>query len=136
MSPKVLITVTIALNILHGIGIMFGAKEAAAMGVPNITPEALNMGAGAYEIAAFFNFFIAATLIPARSLGAVALRALSKGVAVGYVCLTGGIIYHMFSLIPGQAPPAPAGVIFGAITAWALYIAFATKDAETSKLGE
>lgn len=135
MSPKALLTVTIVLNILHGVGIMFGAKEAAAIGVPNITPEALNMGAGAYEIAAFFNFFIAATLIPARGLNAIALRALSKGVATGYVCLTAGIIYHMFSLIPGQAPPPPAAAIFGAITAWALYVAFATQDDEPSHQG-
>ena len=128
MSPKVLITATIVINILHGVGIMFGAKEAAAIGVPNISPEALNMGAGAYEIAAFFNFFIAATLFPARGLDARALRALSKGVAVGYVCLTAGIIYHMFTLIPGQAPPVAAAIVFGAITCWALYVAFVTRD--------
>ena len=128
MSPKVLITVTIVINILHGVGLMLGAKEAAAMGVPDITPEALNMGAGAYEIAAFFNFFIAAILIPARKLDQAALRAISKGCAIGFVFLTAGIVYHMFTLIPGQAPPAPAAGIFGAVTAWALYVAFGTKD--------
>ena len=132
MTPKVLLWVTIVINALHGVGLMLGAKEAAAVGVPNITPEALNMGAGAYEIAAFFNFFLASVLIAARNFDAPALRTLSKGIAVGFVFLLAGVIYHMFTLIPGQAPPMPAGIIFGAITSWALYVAFGTKDPEVA----
>ena len=130
MTPKILLTATTVLMVLHGVGLLFGAEEAAKAGLPDLSADALNMGKGAYEISAFFNLFLAAVLVSVRGLGTTALRALSKGIAVGYVVLLAGIIYHIFSLIPGQAPPAAAGGIFGAITAWALYIAFATKDVE------
>ena len=42
--------------------------------------------------------------------------------------MTAGVIYHIFSLIEGQAPPAPMAVIFGLIALWALYVAFGTTD--------
>ena len=130
MTPKILLTATTVLMVLHGVGLLLGAEEAAKAGLPDLSADALNMGKGAYEISAFFNLFLAAVLVSVRGLGTTALRALSKGIAVGYVVLLAGIIYHIFTLIPGQAPPAAAGGIFGAITGWALYVAFATKDAE------
>ena len=129
MKPKTLSTVTIVLMVLHGAGLMFGAEEAAKMGIEKISDDALNMGKGAYEIAAFFNFFLASVLIAARNVDAAAMRAISKGIAVGYVLLLAGIVYHIQSLIPGQAPPAAAAGIFGVVAAWALYVAFGTKDA-------
>ena len=128
MTPKTLLIVTTVLMVLHGVGLMFGGEEAAKMGVTDLSADALNMGKGAYEIAAFFNFFLAAVLVSARNLGTVALRSISKGIAIGYVFLLAGIVYHMFSLIPGQAPPAAAGGVFGALTLWALFVAFGTKD--------
>ena len=130
MKPKTLVTATLVLMALHGLGLLFGAGEAAKMGLPDITPDALNMGKGAYEIAAFFNLFLAAVLFQARKLDATAIRTLSKGIAIGYVVLTAGVVYHIFSLIPGQAPPGAMGGVFGAISLWALYVAFGTKDAE------
>lgn len=128
MSPKTLLNVTIGLMLLHGLGLIFGASDAAKMGIENISADALNMGKGAYEIAAFFNLFLVAVLVSARKLEATALRSLSKGIAIGYVVLTAGVIYHIFTLIPGQAPPAAAGGIFGAIAAWAVVVAFVAKD--------
>ena len=128
MTPKTLISVTIVLMTLHGLGLVFGAEEAAKMGIENIDADALNMGRGAYEIAAMFNFVLVAVLVPARQLDSGAMRALSKGLAIGYVILFAGVIYHIFTLIPGQAPPGVAGGIFGAIALWALYVAFVTKD--------
>lgn len=132
MKPKTLLTVTTVLMVLHGLGLMFGAEEAAQMGVEDLSADALNMGKGAYEIAAFFNFFLAAVLISARQLEAAALRSLSKGTAVGYVIVLAGVVYHHLTLIDGQAPPIAAAGIFGALAAWALYVAFGTKDAEVA----
>ena len=129
MTPKTLIIVTTVLMVLHGVGLFFGAEDAAKMGLPNLGADELNMGKGAYEIGAFFNLFLAAVLVPAIKLDAATQRALSRGIAVGYVILLAGIVYHIFTLIPGQAPPAPAGGVFGLIAAWALYVAFGTKDA-------
>ena len=128
MKPSILLTITTVLMILHGLGLLFGAEGAAKMGIENISSDALNMGKGAYEICAFFNLFLAAVLVSARKLETAALRALSKGIAVGYVVLFAGVVYHIFTLIPGQAPPPFAGGIFGAIALWALYVAFGTKD--------
>ena len=128
MKPKILLMVTIVLMTLHGVGLLFGAEEAAKMGIADISSDALNMGKGAYELAALFNLFLAAVLVSARKLETAALRALSKGIAVGYVVLFAGVVYHIFTLIPGQAPPAVMGGVFGAIALWALYVAFGTKD--------
>ena len=86
------------------------------------------MGQGAYELAAMFNFFLVAVLVPARGLDRISMRAISRGIAVGYVLLFLGVIYHIVTLIPGQAPPVAAAGIFGAIAAWALYVAFGTTD--------
>ena len=113
---------------LHGLGIFLGAEDAARMGLPDIGADELNMGKGAYEIAGMFNFFLVAILVQALRLNRAAQRALSKGIAVGYVLLLAGVVYHIFTLIPGQAPPPAAGGIFGLIAAWSLYVAFATKD--------
>ena len=128
MKPKTLIMVTLLLMALHGLGLFLGAEDAAKMGLPDIGADELNMGKGAYEIGAMFNFFLVAVLFPALRLDTAAQRALSRGIAAGYVVLTVGVVYHIFTLIPGQAPPAAAGGIFGLITAWALYVAFGTKD--------
>ena len=128
MTPKALMNVTIALMVIHGLGLMVGAGEAAKMGIESISDDALNMGKGAYEIAAFFNFFLAAVLISARKVDIAAMRAISKGIAVGYGFLVVAVAYHMQTLIPGQAPPAPALAIVGGLAAWALYVAFGTKD--------
>lgn len=128
MKPKILLMVTIVLMTLHGVGLLFGAEEAAKVGIADISSDALNMGKGAYEISALFNLFLAAVLVSARKLETAALRALSKGIAVGYVVLFAGVVYHIFTLIPGQAPPAVMGGVFGAIALWALYVAFGTKD--------
>ena len=67
------------------------------------------MGKGAYEIGAMFNFFLVAILVQALRLDTAAQRALSKGIAAGYVVLSAGVIYHIFTLIPGQAPPCRGG---------------------------
>ena len=128
MTPKTLLMVTTILMILHGLGLLLGAEDAAKMGIDDLSADALNMGKGAYEISAFFNLFLAAVLISIRKLDTAALRAVSKGIAVGYVVLLAGIIYHIFTLIPGQAPPAAAGGVFGVITLWSLYVAFGTTD--------
>ena len=128
MKPKTLIMVTTLLMTLHGLGLFLGAEEAAKMGLPDIGADELNMGKGAYEIGAMFNFFLVAVLVQALRLDTAAQRALSKGIAAGYVVLSAGVVYHIFTLIPGQAPPPAAGGIFGLITAWALYVAFGTKD--------
>jgi len=128
VTPKTLIIVTTVIMSLHGLGLFFGAEDAAKMGLPDIGLDELNMGKGAYEISAFFNVFLAAVLVQAVKLDTAAQRVLSKGIAIGYVILLAGVVYHIFTLIPGQAPPAPAGGVFGVIAAWALYVAFGTKD--------
>ena len=62
MKPKTLIMVTLLLMALHGLGLFLGAEDAAKMGLPDIGADELNMGKGAYEIGAMFNFFLVAVL--------------------------------------------------------------------------
>ena len=107
MKPKTLILVTTLLMTLHGLGLFLGAEEAAKMGLPDIGADELNMGKGAYEIGAMFNFFLVAILVQALRLDTAAQRALSKGIAAGYVVLSAGVIYHIFTLIP--LVPLPRG---------------------------
>jgi hypothetical protein len=128
MNPKALLLITTFIMVLHGLAILFGAGSAAQMGVENISDDALNMGKGAYEIAGFFNLFLAAVLVSARKLDIAGLRALSRGIAIGWVFLFAGVLYHIATLIPGQAPPTAMGGVFGLVAAWAVYVAFGTKD--------
>lgn len=131
MKPKILLTVTTVIMTLHALGLFFGASGAAQMGFGEtnpLSPDALNMGQGAYELAGVVNLFLAVVLISARKFEGEALRSIAKGIAVGWVLMTATVVYHVNSLIEGQAPPTPAIGIFGVITAWALYVAFGTKD--------
>ena len=84
------------------------------------------MGAGSYEIAAFFNVFLMVVRVAERELGVGAIGRTSKGTAVGCIFLSGGSVYQMFTLIPGQAAPV-AGIVFGVITLRVLDVAFGTK---------
>ena len=68
MKPKTLIMVTLLLMALHGLGLFLGAEDAAKMWLPDIGADELNMGKGAYEIGAMFNFFLVAVLFPALRL--------------------------------------------------------------------
>ena len=95
MTPKTVITVTIVLMTLHGLGLALGAEEAAKLGIENISAAALNMGQGAFEVVAMFNFFLVAVLVPARQLDTGAMRTLSRGIAIGYLILFAGVIYHI-----------------------------------------
>ena len=132
MTPKILFTATGILFLLHGIGFFLGASDIAAMGVPELSPEALNMAVGAHEIVAMFNIFLAFVLLAARNLEPDAAKKIAQGTALGYIVLFAGVLYHMGSLIPEQAPPPMAGVIFGALTLWACYIAFGKKEASAA----
>ena len=130
MKPKILLTVTTVIMTLHALGLFLGASSAAQLGFENIplSPEALNMGQGAYELAGVVNLFLAAVLISARKFEGEALRSIAKAIAVGWVMMAALVVYHVNTLIEGQAPPTPAIGIFGVIAAWALYVAFGTKD--------
>ena len=130
MKPKVLLIVTTVLMLLHGLGMFLGASDAAQMGLPDLSADELNMATGAFEIAGMFNIFLASVLISIRNSGAAALRSASKGIAVGYVLLSAGVVYHMLTLIPAQQPPLPVAIVFGLIALWALYVAFGTTDGE------
>ena len=93
--------VTLLLMALHGLDSSWVRKTPRRWG-PRHGADELNMGKGAYEIGAMFNFFLVAVLFPALRLDTAAQRALSR--ASPLAVLTVGVVYHIFTLIPGQAP--------------------------------
>ena len=133
MTPKVVITVAAVFNAIHGIAFVLTAGEMAKMGVPNISEDAFINGKGALEIAAMFNLFLASVLFFARSIDASSARKVAQGTGVGFILLFIGVVYHMMTLLPEQAPTMGAAVAFGLVTLWANYVAFIKKDEPTAQ---
>ena len=56
MTPKIVLTTTGIIMILHGLFFFFGADEMARSGVPDISEKALRVGIGLAEIVAITSF--------------------------------------------------------------------------------
>ena len=128
MTPKIVLTTSAVIFLLHGIGFFLGAEEIAKLGAGEISELALKVGKGNNEIVAMFNLFGAFLMFAARGLDIPAARTVTKGAAVGYMVLFVGLIYHMQTLVPVQKPPLVAAIIFALITGWASYVAWGVKD--------
>ena len=133
MTPKIVLTTSAVIFLLHGIGFFLGAEEIAKLGAGEISDLALKVGKGNNEIVAMFNLFGAFLMFAARGLDVPAARTVTKGAAAGYLVLLVGLIYHMQTLVPLQKPPLVAAIIFGLITAWTGYVAWGIKDEGSSE---
>ncbi len=137
MSPKIVLTTTGIIMILHGLLFFFGADEMARSGVPDISEKALRVGIGLAEIVAITSFFLGIVLISSRDIEISSAKKVLTGTGIGYLFLIAGVIKHVidFQDIPEQAPPIPMLVIIVLLAVWSFYVSLIKKHSiEENKL--
>ncbi len=129
MTPKIVLTTTGIIMILHGLLFFFGADEMARSGVPDISEKALRVGIGLAEIVAFASVFLGIVLIFSRDIEISSAKKVLTGTGVGYLFLIAGVIKHVidFQDIPEQAPPIPMLVIIVLLAVWSFYVSLIKK---------
>ena len=98
MTPKIVLTTTGIIMLLHGLLFFFGAEDMARTGVPDISEKALRMGIGLSEIVAIVSVFLGIVLIFSRDIDTHSAKKVLTGTGIGLLVLTAGIIYHMITL--------------------------------------
>ena len=68
MTPKIVLTTTGIIMLLHGLLFFFGAEDMARIGMPDISEKALRMGIGLAEIVAIASVFLGIVLIFSRDI--------------------------------------------------------------------
>ena len=129
MTPKIVLTTTGIIMLLHGILFFFGADEMVRSGVPDISEKALRVGIGLAEIVAITSFFLGIVLIFSRDIKISSAKKVLTGTGIGYLFLIAGVIKHVidFQDIPEQAPPIPMLVIIVLLAVWSFYVSLIKK---------
>ena len=129
MTPKIVLTTTGIIMLLHGILFFFGADEMARSGVPDIGEKALRVGIGLAEIVAITSVFLGMVLIFSRDIEISSAKKVLTGSGIGYLLLIAGVIKHVidFQDIPEQAPPIPMLVIIVLLAVWSFYVSLIKK---------
>ena len=110
MTPKIVLTTTGIMMLLHGLLFFFGAEDMARTGVPDISEKALRVDIGLAEIVAIVSVFLGIVLIFSRDIEISSAKKVLTGTGVGYLFLIVGVVKHMidFQDIPENAPPIPS----------------------------
>ena len=95
MTPKIVLTTTGIIMLLHGILFFFGADEMARSGVPDIGEKALRVGIGLAEIVAITSVFLGMVLIFSRDIEISSAKKVLTGTGIGYLFLIAGVIKHV-----------------------------------------
>ena len=129
MTPKIVLTTTGIIMLLHGLLFLFGAEDMARTGVPDISEKALRVGIGLAEIVAIVSVFLGIVLIFSRDIEISSAKKVLTGTGIGYLFLIAGVIKHVidFQDIPEQAPPIPMLVIIVLLAVWSFYVSLIKK---------
>ena len=125
MNPKIVFTVIAILNIIHGLLLLFGAESMYMEMAPDLSQEAMTLGATELEICSAFNFFLAIVLFSCRSLKFPEAKNILIGTGIGFFCLVGLAFKHTYAYpeYPALRPPAVMIVIFAIIALWPILTA-------------
>ena len=134
MTPKIVLTTTGIMMLLHGLLFFFGAEDMARTGVPDISEKALRVGIGLAEIVAIVSVFLGIVLIFSRDIEISSAKKVLTGTGIGYLFLIAGVVKHMidFQDIPENAPPIPMLVFIVLLAVWSFYVALVKKDSSTT----
>ena len=129
MTPKIVLTTTGIIMIIHGLLFFFGADDMARSGVPDISEKALRVGIGLAEIVAITSVFLGIVLIFSRDIEISSAKKVLTGTGIGYLFLIAEVIKHVidFQDIPEQAPPIPMLVIIVLLAVWSFYVSLIKK---------
>ena len=130
MTPKIVLTTTGIIMLLHGLLFFFGAEDMARTGVPDISEKALRVGIGLAEIVAIVSVFLGIVLIFSRDIEISSAKIVLTGTGIGYLFLIAGVVKHMidFQDIPENAPPIPMLVFTVLLAVWSFYVALVKKN--------
>ena len=105
MTPKIVLTTTGIIVLLHGLLFFFGTEDMARIGIPDISEKALRMGIGLAEIVAIASVFLGIVLIFSRDIEISSAKKVLTGTGIGFLVLIAGVIKHMidFQDFPEQA---------------------------------
>ena len=84
MTPKIVLTTTVIIMLLHGLIFFFGAEDMARTGVPDISEKALRVGIGLAEIVAIVSVFLGIVLIFSRDIEISSAKKTLIGTGTGY----------------------------------------------------
>ena len=87
MTPKIVLTTTGIIMLLHGLLFFFGAEEMAGTGVPDISEKDLRVGIGLAEIVAIVSVFLGIVLIFSRDIEITSAKKVLIGTGIGYLFL-------------------------------------------------
>ena len=134
MTPKIVLTTTGIMMLLHGLLFFFGAEDMARTGVPDISEKALRVGIGLAEIVAIVSVFLGIVLIFSRDIEISSAKKVLTGTGIGYLFLIAGVVKHMidFQDIPENAPSIPVLVFTVLLAVWSFYVALVKKDSSTT----
>ena len=129
MTPKIVLTTTGIIMIIHGLLFFFGADDMARSGVPDISEKALRVGIGLAEIVAITSVFLGIVLIFSKNIEMSSAKKVLTGTGIGYLFIIAGVIKHVidFQDIPEQAPPIPMLVIIVLLAVWSFYVSLIKK---------
>ena len=134
MTPKIVLTTTGIIMLLHGLLFFVGAEDMARIGVPDISEKALRMGIGLAEIVAIASVFMGIVLNFNGDIEISSKKKVLTGTGIGYLFLIAGVVKHMidFQDIPENTPPIPMLVFIVLLAVWSFYVALVKKDSSTT----
>ena len=132
MNPKIIFIVFGVINILHGLGFLFGGGEVftGSISTLNITEETNSVVSFVMEITAGFNFILGITLLFCRNLKFSEAKNVLIGLGIGIIVMVALAIKHHIDW--GDAGPGIIGIlIFVILAIWPLYAGIKGKNTES-----
>ena len=125
LTPKIVLTTTRLLMLLHGLLFFFGTDDMARSGVPEISKKVLRVWIGLAEIVAIVSLFLGIVLIFGQDIEITLAKEVLSGTGMGYLFLIAGFVKHMinFKDIPEVVPPIPSVFIVLLLAIWWFYVA-------------
>jgi len=87
MTPKIVLTTTGIIMLLHALFFFFGAEDTARTSVPDISEKALRVGIGLAEIVAIVSVFLGIVSIFSRDIEISSAKKVLIGTGIGYLFL-------------------------------------------------
>ena len=130
LTPKIVLTTTGILMLLHVLLFFFGADDVAISGVTEKSKKALRVWIGLAEIVARVSLFLGIVLIFGQDIEITLAKIVLSGTGMGYLFLIAGFVKYMinFKYIPEVVPPITSVIIVFLLAVWLFYVAIVKKN--------
>ena len=113
LTPKIVLTTTGILMLLHVLLFFFGADDVVISGVTEKSKKALRVWIGLAEIVARVSLFLGIVLILCRNIEIYLAKKVLTWTGIGYLYLIAGVVKHLIDIhdIPEVIQPMPSVII-------------------------